>query len=79
MVGAMISFVCATCGEKLEFRKRVTMTVRRCPKCNSKINVDEIDRQLHHQNMQEIDAFVYAVWTIAGICLLLLVLAIFCN
>lgn len=41
----MIPYTCPACGTFFEFRKRVTLTVRRCPHCNEEVTVDEIDRQ----------------------------------
>lgn len=36
---------CPQCGTRLELRKRVTITKRRCPHCNALVTPQEIDRQ----------------------------------
>lgn len=47
--GYQISYECPECRTELQFRKRVTMTKRRCPHCNHPVTVEEIDRQLYEK------------------------------
>lgn len=52
----MYNYTCPECGEELEFRKRVTITKRRCPFCNELITPREIDRQAAEVKQRQIEA-----------------------
>ncbi len=49
----MIQYSCPSCGTPFEFRKRVTISKRRCPHCNHEVTTLEIDKQVTLQVEQQ--------------------------
>jgi uncharacterized paraquat-inducible protein A len=54
----MYFWQCPKCGTRLELRKRVTVTKRRCPHCNTLVTVQGIDHHTGEANRRHARNFL---------------------